>query len=205
MLRECGELLCGWRFPLWLNWAVYKSYVRPVMLYWCEVWCLKESEIWILRRAERSMVSAMCGVQLKDRERSTDLKEAIDLLSLVNSVRWYGHVLKREDGHVFRKALVFEVEGQMKKGRPRRMWRKQVNEESMKVGLWRIDTLCVQSGVSAYARLLLFRLIWPPSLVGDSTRFYIWCLSLSCTLVKSIQAKFSFLFLLFFKIKWNST
>ena len=59
-----------------------------------------------LPRTERSMVRAMCGVQLKDRKRSTDLmllfglKEAIDQLAMANSVRWYGHVLWREDGHV---------------------------------------------------------------------------------------------------------
>ena len=39
-------------------------------------------------------------------------------LSIANSVCWYGHVLWREDGHVLRRALDFEVEGQRKKGRP---------------------------------------------------------------------------------------
>ena len=31
--------------------------------------------------------------------------------------RWYGNVLRREDGHVLRRALDFEAEGQRKKGR----------------------------------------------------------------------------------------
>ena len=102
----------------------------------------------ILRRTERSMVRAMCGVQLKDRERSTDFmlmlgfKETIDQLAMANSVHWYGHVLRREDGHVLRRALDIEVEGQGKKGRPKRMWKKQVEEEGMKVGLRREDALC---------------------------------------------------------------
>ena len=39
------------------------------------------------------------------------------------------HVLTREDGHVMR-ALYFEVEGQTKKGRPKRSWKKQVKKES---------------------------------------------------------------------------
>ena len=86
------------------------------------------------------MVRAMCGVQLKDKKRSTDLmfmqgsKETIDQLAIANSVRWYGHVLRREDGRVSRRTLDFEVEGQRKKGRPKRTWKKQVEEESMKVG-----------------------------------------------------------------------
>ena len=35
-----------------------------------------------------------------------------------DSVRWYGHVLRSEDGHVLGRALNFEVEGQRKKGGP---------------------------------------------------------------------------------------
>ena len=30
---ECGELLYGRRFPLGLKGAVYKSYIRPAILY----------------------------------------------------------------------------------------------------------------------------------------------------------------------------
>ena len=55
-----------------LKGAVYKSYVRPAMLYGSEAWCLKESVMVILLRTERSMVRAICGVQLKDRKGSRD-------------------------------------------------------------------------------------------------------------------------------------
>ena len=131
-----------------LKGADYNSYVRPTMMYGSEAWCLKESDMVILRRAERSMVRTMCGVQLKDRRRSTDLmfmlglNEIMDQLAMANSVRWYGHVLRSEDGHVKRMALDFEVEGQRKKGRPYRMWKKQIKEESMMVGLRREDAFC---------------------------------------------------------------
>ena len=46
-------------------------------------------------------------------------------------------MLWREDGHDLRRAL-----GQRKKGRPKRTWKKQVEDESMKVGLRRKDALC---------------------------------------------------------------
>ena len=70
------------------------------------------------------------------------LSETIDQLAMANSVHWYGHVLRREDGHVFRRALDFEVEGKRKKGRPKITWKKQVEEESVRVGLRRKDALC---------------------------------------------------------------
>ena len=109
------------------------------------------------------MVRAMCGVQPKDIKRSTDLmsmlilNETIDQLVIANSVHWHGHVkmredghvlrrkdshvLRREDGHVWRRALYFEAEGQRKNRRPKRTLKKQVGEESMKVGLRMKDAL----------------------------------------------------------------
>ena len=48
-----------------------------------------------------------------------------------------GHVLRREDGYVLRRTLHLEVDGQSKKGRPKRTWKKQVEVESLKVGMSR--------------------------------------------------------------------
>ena len=65
----------------------------------------------IQRRAERSMVRAMIEAQLKDRKRSKDLmsllglSETIYQLVMTNSICWYGHVLRRENGHVLRRAF----------------------------------------------------------------------------------------------------
>ena len=62
------------------------------MLYGSEAWCLKESEMGILRRTEGSMVIEMCGVQLRNIKRSTDLmfmlslNETTDQLAMANSV-----------------------------------------------------------------------------------------------------------------------
>ena len=50
--------------------------------------------------------------------------------------------MRREGGNVFRGELDFEVDGQRKKGRLKRTWKKQVEEESVKVGLRRRDALC---------------------------------------------------------------
>ena len=70
------------------------------------------------------------------------LSEIIDQQAIENSFCWYGHLLRREDGHVLRRALDFEAKGQRKKWRPKRTWRKQVEEESVKDCLRREDLLC---------------------------------------------------------------
>ena len=76
------------------------------------------------------MVSVMCGVQLVDGKGAKclmlvlDLSETIDQLAMANSVRWYGDVLRRDDGHVLRRALHFEVDDQRNKWRPKRSWKR---------------------------------------------------------------------------------
>ena len=65
--KEFFEWKEAFERKLALKWVVYRNYVRPAILYGSEAWCLKESEMGILRKTERSMVRAMCGVQLKDR------------------------------------------------------------------------------------------------------------------------------------------
>ena len=49
------------------------------------------------------------------------------------------HVLRRDDGHVLRKALEFEVRGKRKQGRPKKTWKMQVEKESKTVGLAKKD------------------------------------------------------------------
>ena len=61
---------------------------------------------------------------------------------MATSVYWYDHVLMREDSHVLKKALEFDVDGQRRKERLRRTWKMQIEEESMEVGMSREDALC---------------------------------------------------------------
>ena len=63
----------------------------------------------ILRRTERAMVRTTCGAKLVEKKRTEDLMEMLGLketvvqMAKVNGVRWYRHVLRRDDGHVLRK------------------------------------------------------------------------------------------------------
>ena len=50
-------------------------------------------------------------------------------------MRQYRDVLRRDDEHVLRKVLEFEVKGKRKRGRPKKMWKMQVEKKSKSVGL----------------------------------------------------------------------
>ena len=51
-------------------------------------------------------------------------------------------MLRREDGHVLTMELEFEVESQRKKGRTKMTLKRQVEENSIEVGLSRHEAVC---------------------------------------------------------------
>ena len=56
----------------------------------------------------------MCGVKLLDRRNSEELmdmlgiKKSLDRMAKASGIRWYDHVLRKEDENVIVKALKFE-------------------------------------------------------------------------------------------------
>ena len=55
------------------------------------------------------------------------LKETVVQMAInVNGVRWY----RRDDGHVLRQALEFEVKGKRKQGQPKKTWKMQVGHSN---------------------------------------------------------------------------
>ena len=56
------------------------------------------------------------------------LKETSDKMAKANEVRWYGHVVRRDDDDVLKKALMLEVSVQQKRRRSKQIWRRQCKE-----------------------------------------------------------------------------
>ena len=76
-----------------------------------------------LQRAEIRMVSWMCGIKLKDRVASKELRERLGIVGIMsvlqqNRLRWHGHVLRKEDNDWVKKCMEYEVVG----SRPRGGW-----------------------------------------------------------------------------------
>ena len=81
IVHQIEEIQRVWRDTVWKKTLFAderkgtKSYVRSAMLYESETWCLRENEVVILRRAERSMVRAMCSVKLMDKRNTVELMD----------------------------------------------------------------------------------------------------------------------------------
>ena len=73
------------------------------------------------------MVRWMCNVKVKDRVPSKELRERLGIDDIIlilqqNRLRWYGHVLRKEDTDWVKKCMQYEMEGSRPRGRPKRTW-----------------------------------------------------------------------------------
>ena len=67
-------------------------------------------------RTERAMIRAMCGVKLLDRKSSEELmvmkcinQTSMDRMAKASNMRWYGHVLRKEDENMSVNCEGFEI------------------------------------------------------------------------------------------------
>jgi len=95
---------------------------------------VRKENVVALQRAEMRMVRWMCGVKLKDRLPSKELRgrlgiDDIALMLQQNRLHWYGHVLRKEDDDWVKKCIECEVEGPRQRGRRKRAWREVVRED----------------------------------------------------------------------------
>jgi len=86
------------------------------MLHGSETRPVRKENVVGLQRAKMRMVRWMCGVKLKDRLPSKELRKrlSVDDIALIlqqNRLRWYGHVLQKDDGDWVKKCTEYEVEG----------------------------------------------------------------------------------------------
>ena len=54
-------------------------------------------------------------------------------------LRWYGHVMRRDQEYIGRRVIEMELPGKRKRGRPKRRFLDVVKEDMEKVGVWEMD------------------------------------------------------------------
>ena len=175
--RECGELLFDRRFPLKLKGAVYKGYVRPAILCRSEAWCLKGEVRWGFYKGQRDPRWEQC-VEYNSKVKNCALHADVGFewgywsvgYGKHGSLVWSG--LAEGWWSCLENGIRFWVEGQRKVDPLKRTWKKQVEEQGMRVSLKGEDafcwSMCVVWGNQISTRL---RWIWPTLPVGDATRF----------------------------------
>ena len=90
------------------------------------------------------MVRWMCGVSLRERKTSSELRKMMGIEPVLDVVRrgrlrWMGHILRKDGNSWVRRVMDINVEGRRVRGRPRKTWVNVVEEDMHMRGLQRKD------------------------------------------------------------------
>ena len=120
--------------------------LRSSMLHGSETWPVRKENEVALQRAEMRMVRWMCNVKVKDRVPSMEFRERLGiddriLILQQNRLRWYGHMLLKEDTYWVQKCMEYEAQGSRARGRPKWTCREVVQKDCQARNLNRDDAV----------------------------------------------------------------
>ena len=123
---------------------VYKTVVRPAMMYGAETWAVKKTQEKKLDVAEMRMLRWMSGVTKLYRIRNEIIRGTTKVGEISKKVqesrlKWYGHVLRRQDEYVGKRVMAMEVPGNRTRGRPKRRWLDSIRNDLLERELSRED------------------------------------------------------------------
>ena len=132
--REMSGVICDRKIPKKLKSKIYKSVLRPVMLYGAECWAMRKKEDDLLRRTEMRMLRRILGVSLKDKIRNEEIRKRCGVVDIIEKVRearlrWHGHVGREDAAEPVTSIMEMEIKGNRGQGRPKKRWVDCINED----------------------------------------------------------------------------
>ncbi|KAK3531798.1 hypothetical protein QTP70_029738, partial [Hemibagrus guttatus] len=136
--RKVSGVLCDRKISVRIKGKVYRTVVRPAMLYGLETVSLRKRQESELEVAELKMLRFSLGVTRLDRIRNEYIRGTAHVGRLGDKVRearlrWFGHVQRRESEYIGRRMLDMELPGRRQRGRPKR-YMDGINEDMKLVG-----------------------------------------------------------------------
>ena len=119
---------------------MYKTVVKPAMIYTLEAVALTKRQEAELEVAEMKMLRFSLGVMGMDRIRNAYVRGSAQVRRLGVKVRqtrlrWFGHVHRREEVYIGRRMLGMGIPGRRKRGRPKRRFIDVVREDMSGAGV----------------------------------------------------------------------
>ena len=138
--KDIAGLLTNRHVPLKSRGSIYCSCIRPVLLYGVEAWSITKKLEETLQGCDRRMLRYMAGVSLSDRVASEEVANRCGVKPLLvvlrqSRLRWFGHVKRRRGEGVLGEVMEMEVPGTRPRGRPRKTWMKNIEEDLHELNL----------------------------------------------------------------------
>ena len=120
--RRMLGVICNKTLPTRVKGKVYSSVIRPAVVYGLETVAVTKKQVEEMEVAEMKMLRFATGVTRKDmirnEHRSTIKVEQLEMQIREGRLRWYRHVMRRDQEYVGRKMMEMELPGKRKRGRP---------------------------------------------------------------------------------------
>ena len=114
--KRCSGVLCDRRMPVKLKGNVYKTVVRPALLYGAETWATTRGQEAGLEVNEMRMLRWVCGVTMRDKIRNEHIRGTTRVVQASKKItekrlKWYGHVGRMKEEHIVRTMLDVDIPG----------------------------------------------------------------------------------------------
>ena len=112
--KRVSGVICDKRLPAGVKEKVYSSVVRPAMVYGLERLAVTKKQVEGMEVAEMKMLRFTMGVTRKDKIRNEYIRSTVKVERLgmkmrEGRLRWYGHVMRRDQEYVGRKMMEMEL------------------------------------------------------------------------------------------------
>ena len=142
--RRVSGVICDRRLPARVKGKVYSLMVRSAMVYGLETVAVTKKQVEEMEVAEMKMLRFAMGVTRKDKIRNEHIRSTVKVERLgmkmrEGRLRWYGHIMRRDQEYVGRKMMEMELPGKRRRGRPKRRFLDVVKEDMGEVGVKETD------------------------------------------------------------------
>ena len=111
---------------------IHMTILRPILLYGHESWILTKKLKSKITAADMKVLRLVKGVTRRDRIRNADIYDEFKIKPIIETIqtdqlRWFGHVMRRDEETTAKKVLNLKVKGKRHRGRPRTSWIKYID------------------------------------------------------------------------------
>jgi len=146
---SCGTLMKSRALNRSLKLKIYKTLLRPAVTYGCEAWTLTNRNEQQLRIFEQKILRKIFGPvqdengiwRIRKNHELNELVVSSGIIRFIKSRRmaWLGHIMRMDGGRMPRRILEWKPMGGRIRGRPRKRWIEDGEEDIQMMGIrgWR--------------------------------------------------------------------